>query len=64
MSATVAAVRQFFGSPAAGAVGEHAWPLQHPIIASIGWSAPIMAVFIPLAVRRYRTATTHQPPTR
>jgi hypothetical protein len=34
------------------------WPLQHPIVASIGWSLLLLAVFVPLAMRVYRTATT------
>ena len=33
------------------------WPLQHPALASLGWSLLILALFVPLAVRRYRTAT-------
>ena len=57
VSATVAATRHLFGGPAVGATGS-SWPLQHPVIASIGWSVLILAVFMPLAVRRYRTATT------
>jgi ABC-type transport system involved in multi-copper enzyme maturation permease subunit len=56
VSATVAAARQLFGSPVLAT--PHAWPLQHPVLASLGWSVLIMAVFIPLAVRRYRAAAS------
>jgi ABC transporter DrrB family efflux protein len=56
VSATVHACRELFGNP----VGEPptAWPLQHAIIVSIGWSLLILAVFVPLAVRRYRSAVS------
>jgi len=54
MSATVAASRYLFGNPSPLAA-HVAWPLAHPIPVSIGWSLLLMAVFVPLAVRRYRT---------
>jgi ABC-2 type transport system permease protein len=57
MSATVAAIRGLFGNPTASA-GPVAWPLQHPIGVSAGWSLLILAVFIPLAVHRYRVANS------
>lgn len=53
LSPTVAATRQLFGSPAAG-LAPQAWPLMHPVLASALWSLLITAVFLPLAVRRYR----------
>jgi ABC-2 type transport system permease protein len=56
MSATVASMRQLFGNPSP-APTHTAWPLAHPIITSLGWSALLLAVFIPLAVYRYRSAT-------
>lgn len=56
LSATVAACRQLFGNPGAAYTGG-AWPLQHPVVASIGFSLLILAIFIPLAITRYRTAT-------
>jgi ABC transporter DrrB family efflux protein len=56
VSPTVAASRQLLGSPALTA--QHAWPLQHPVVASLGWSLLILAVFVPLAIRRYRTASS------
>jgi ABC-2 type transport system permease protein len=53
LSALAAASRQLFGNPdPARAV--HAWPMQHPVAAIAGWSAALMAVFAPLAVRAYR----------
>jgi ABC-2 type transport system permease protein len=52
LSAMVAATRQLFGNPAARAT---AWPLQHPIPASIAWSLVITTIFAAIAVHRYRT---------
>jgi ABC-2 type transport system permease protein len=56
ISAVVAAVRDLFGNPT-GLPADAAWPLQHPIPVSIAWSLAILAVCVPLAVRRYRAAT-------
>ena len=57
MSATVAATRELFGNPTA-TTGPVAWPLQHPIVMSAGWSVLILVVFVPLAVHRYRVANS------
>ena len=51
ISATVAGCRQLFGNPTV--IHPTAWPLQHPVVASVGWSLLILIVFVPLAVRRY-----------
>jgi ABC-2 type transport system permease protein len=56
ISAVVAAVRDLFGNPT-GLPADAAWPLQHAIPISIGWCVAILAVCVPLAVRRYRLAT-------
>jgi ABC-2 type transport system ATP-binding protein len=53
MSATVAAIRHLFGNPSPVAA-DVAWPLAHPVPVSIAWSVLLVAVFLPLAVRRYR----------
>ncbi|MGH3321814.1 MAG: ABC transporter permease [Streptosporangiaceae bacterium] len=55
VSAIVAASRDLFGNAAAIPVPD-VWPLQHPIVATVGWALLLLAVFVPLAVRRYRTA--------
>jgi ABC-2 type transport system permease protein len=51
VSALAAAARHLLGSPAAPANG--AWPLEHPVIASLAWTAVLLAVFVPLCTRRY-----------
>jgi ABC-type polysaccharide/polyol phosphate export permease len=56
ISAVVAAVRDLFGNPT-GLPADAAWPLQHAVPVTIGWSLAILAVCVPLAVRRYRAAT-------
>jgi ABC-2 type transport system permease protein len=56
VSALVAALRDLLGSSAApGTAG--AWPLAHPVMASLMWAAALLAVFVPLSVRRYATAS-------
>ncbi|ORT61074.1 ABC transporter permease [Streptomyces sp. CB03238] len=53
-SATVQACRELFGNP--GVTNSTAWPMEHPVLASILWSLVIIAVFRTLAVRKYRSA--------
>ncbi|MDX3386569.1 ABC transporter permease [Streptomyces niveiscabiei] len=54
-SATVQACRQLFGDP--GLSRSDAWPMQHPVWASVLYSLLIIVVFRTLAVRKYRSAT-------
>ncbi|MFD5033925.1 ABC transporter permease [Streptomyces sp. NPDC058220] len=54
-SATVQASRVLFGNP--GVSQSDAWPMQHPVWASLLWSILIIVVFRTLAVRKYRSAT-------
>ncbi|WP_236711157.1 ABC transporter permease [Streptomyces sp. 150FB] len=53
-SATVEACRELFGNP--GVSQSDAWPMQHPVWASVIWSVLILLVFRTLAVRKYRSA--------
>jgi len=53
ISAVVAAVRELFGNSSGQAPSE-AWPLQHAALASVLWCVAILAISVPLAVRRYR----------
>ncbi|WP_410170132.1 ABC transporter permease [Actinacidiphila bryophytorum] len=54
-SATVQACRVLFGNP--GVSPSDAWPMEHPVWASLAWSVVIVAVFRTWAVRKYRSAT-------
>ncbi|WSC96940.1 ABC transporter permease [Streptomyces sp. NBC_01754] len=56
-SATVQACRELFGNLPPGFVTPDAWPMRHPVLASVLWSVVILVVFRTLAVRRYRSAT-------
>src|ERR1700677_718461 len=57
VSAVTAACRQLFSNPNPSA-SIHAWPMQHPILASLLWSVALVAVFAPLASTLYRRRTT------
>jgi ABC-type polysaccharide/polyol phosphate export permease len=52
LSAVATAVRDLFHNPAPHV--SDAWPLTHPVAATVLYSLAIIAVFAPLAVRRYR----------
>ncbi|GHI05359.1 ABC transporter [Streptomyces cellostaticus] len=54
-SATVQAARVLFGNP--GQSHSTAWPMEHPVWASLIYSVLIVVVFRTLAVRKYRSAT-------
>jgi len=57
VSAVAAAARELFGNPNPSAsIG--AWPMQHPVAASLLWSIAILALFAPLATALYRRRTT------
>ena len=51
-SATVQACRKLFGDP--GLSPSDAWPMQHPVWASLIYSVLIIVAFRTLAVRKYR----------
>ncbi|AUH40951.1 ABC transporter [Streptomyces sp. CMB-StM0423] len=53
-SATVQACRELFGNP--GVSQSDAWPMQHPVLASLIYSVAIIALFRTLAVRKYRNS--------
>ena len=55
VSALTAACRQLFGNPGA-APAATAWPLQHPVPATLMWSAVLLVVSAALSVHRYVTA--------
>ncbi|MFH8614133.1 ABC transporter permease [Streptomyces sp. NPDC017979] len=54
-SATVQACRELFGNLPPGYPVPDAWPMQHPVWASLIWSVLIIVVFRTLAVRKYRS---------
>ncbi|MFG2044483.1 ABC transporter permease [Dactylosporangium sp. NPDC048998] len=53
VSCAVAACRHLFGNPGVPQ-GDVAWPIAHPVVATLGWSVLLLAIFVPLAVRRFQ----------
>jgi ABC-2 type transport system permease protein len=51
------AARQLWGNPNPSAAIA-AWPMQHPVAASLIWSSAILLVCAPLAALLYRRRTT------
>jgi ABC-2 type transport system permease protein len=51
VSALAAATRDLFGNPASPANGT--WQLEHPVVATLAWTALLLAIFIPLCTRRF-----------
>ena len=58
VSALSQAVRQLFGNTPPNIPKPDAWPLQHPVAASLGWIAVMLVIFVPLAVSRYKKAVS------
>ena len=60
ISSTVLGLRELFGNPTGYAPGKvpDVLPMQYPGWVSLGWSVLILAVFVPLAVRKYRSVST------
>jgi len=57
VSAVTAAARELFDNPNPSATIQ-AWPMQHPVLASLLWSIALIAIFAPLASLLYRRRTT------
>jgi ABC-2 type transport system permease protein len=55
LSSTAAAARDLFGNPAVG--GGDSWITVHPVPMALVWPVVLVAVFVPLSVRRYRGLT-------
>jgi ABC-2 type transport system permease protein len=54
ISPLVAALRELTaGAHAAGG----SWPLEHPVAGAFAWAVILLAVCVPIAVWRFRTAT-------
>lgn len=52
MSATAQSVRELFANPVWGGGGS--WATEHPVLLAVLWPLAMLAVFFPLAVRRYQ----------
>ncbi|MBP2321020.1 ABC transporter DrrB family efflux protein [Kibdelosporangium banguiense] len=58
VSAITQASRDLFGNTNPGMPAPDAWPLQHPVLATLAWTAVILLIFVPFAIRRYRKAVS------
>lgn len=58
VSAVTQAARELFGNIPPGTPEPTVWPLENAVLYSLIWVAIIIAVFAPLAIRRYRKART------
>ena len=58
VSAVTQAARELFGNIPPGTPEPTVWPLENAVLYSLIWVAFIIAVFAPLAIRRYRKART------
>lgn len=56
-SIVVNALRELFGNPVPP-VQEHTWMIEHPVAAAFAWCALLLAIAVPLTLRRYRARTT------
>jgi ABC-2 type transport system permease protein len=54
VSAVTQAARDQFGNTSPSMPVPEVWPLQHPVAASLLWTALMLAVFVPLATRQYK----------
>ncbi|MEV6300490.1 ABC transporter permease [Actinoplanes sp. NPDC051861] len=52
ISATTTAIRELFGNPG---IGGDSWPAEHALFLAVAWPVLLIAIFAPLAVRRYRS---------
>jgi ABC transporter DrrB family efflux protein len=57
VSAVTAAARQLLHNPNPSATIS-AWPMQHPVLASLIWSIGLIAIAAPIATRLYRKRTS------
>jgi hypothetical protein len=55
LSATVTATRELFGNPVARG---DSWVAEHAVLMAVVWPIVLVAVFLPLAVRRYQRLST------
>lgn len=58
VSALTQAARELFGNTSPAMPVSEAWPLQHPVLATLGWSAVMLLVFVPMSVSRYKKAVS------
>ena len=63
MSVMVSAIRELFGNPVAP-VSNPSWPLEHPIFTAFVYCGILLAIAVPMCLRRYRARTIDSLTTR
>jgi ABC-2 type transport system permease protein len=58
VSAVTQAARELFGNTSPAVPPPDAWPLRHPVVTSFAWVVVLLAIFVPLAVQRYKKAVS------
>jgi ABC-2 type transport system permease protein len=58
VSAVTQAARELFGNTNPAVPAPDAWPLQHPVATSLAWVVVLIAVFVPMAIHRYKKAVS------
>lgn len=58
VSAVVQALRELLGNTSPAVPVPDYWSLQHPVAYTLIWVAIILAIFVPLSVRRYQSAAS------
>jgi ABC-2 type transport system permease protein len=58
VSTVTQATRELFGNTAGVPNPSTAWPIEHAVLYTLGWSLLILAVFVPLSVRQYKQAAS------
>jgi ABC-2 type transport system permease protein len=56
VSAVTLAARDLFGNTSPLQTPPDVWPLQHPVLASLGWVVIFLLIFVPLANYQYKRA--------
>ncbi|WP_439664433.1 ABC transporter permease [Lentzea sp. HUAS TT2] len=56
VSAVTLAARELFGNTSPLQPAPDVWPLQHPVLASLGWVVIFLLIFVPLANHQYKRA--------
>ena len=52
VSALTGATRELFGNP--NPYASDSWPGEHAVLLSVVWTLVLLAIFMPLAIRKYR----------
>jgi ABC-2 type transport system permease protein len=56
VSSVTQSVRELFGNDSPAMPPPDVWPGQHPVLYSLIWIAVLLAVFVPMSVRLYKSA--------